>query len=79
MNPTDHEGRIDSPFIEFAESADMGVEVHVHPATPVSARDAVGVVPSILPRRRDLWTPAAIVAACVLVGLGLYLAVWGWS
>ncbi|MDQ0894466.1 hypothetical protein [Agromyces ramosus] len=84
MNPAERaEGHPANPFIEFAESADMGVEVHVHPDTPVSARSSLevaGGMPSILPirhRRPDLWTGAGITAMFALVGLALFLAVWG--
>lgn len=83
MHPERDETDRPNPFIEFAESADMGVEVHVLPATPLPARDVVREVPSILPirhrRRPDLWTGAGITAVFALLLLGLGLAVWGAS
>ena len=60
MNPQDHAGRAASPFIEFAESADIGTEVLVHPSSYVTAAATVantGPMPSVLPvrHRRMSW------------------------
>ncbi|MGH3703762.1 MAG: hypothetical protein ACRDT9_03955 [Agromyces sp.] len=60
----DHERAV-SPFIERAESADVGTDVHVMPDSPVAAASVVGEVPSVLPgrharhHRTDVWSRAA--------------------
>lgn len=90
MNSTDHDGRIDSPFIESAESAGVldltdtnTISVGDILPAPVTARSALevsGVMPTVLPNRHrlDMWTGAGVTAVVGLVGVALFLTVWGW-